>query len=253
MSANTDSGLSAQSQITLRIQRGEGNTYRWQTIQVPFERGMTVLDALLWAKANVDGSISMRYSCRMGVCGSCGMFINGFPRLACHTQISELGTSVVTVQPLPNLPRIKDLAVDLAILLAHHKDVKPFLLGPEHDPYGEIPEETLQSEEQLLRYLQFAYCIKCGLCLAACPTVASDREFLGPQALTQLFRFIEDSRDGGFAERIDMADVPHGPWRCHFAGACSQACPKGVDPALGIQLLKRRVVAARLGGSGKPR
>jgi succinate dehydrogenase / fumarate reductase iron-sulfur subunit len=93
-------------------------------------------------------------------------------------------------------------------------------------------------------FLQFAYCIKCGLCNAACPTVASDASFIGPQALGQAYRYVADSRDEGARERIKVIDRAHGIWRCHFAGACSFVCPKGVDPALAIQRLRKAVVTA---------
>ena len=108
--------------------------------------------------------------------------------------------------------------------------------------------EYRQLPDQVEAFEQFSYCIKCGICVAACPTSASDPQFSGPQALGQCYRYCADSRDGGARGRLELADSNHGAWRCHLAGACSEACPKGVDPALAIQLLKRKMAAQSLGG-----
>ena len=218
-----------------------------QEFTVPVQRGMTVLDALIWIKENLDGSLSYRASCRMGICGSCGMFINGRPRLACQTQVLDLNAGVVEVAPLPNFANIKDLVPNLGPMFEKHKRIKPFIIRQDKKEQESPIGEYLQSPEELEEFLQLSYCIKCGLCLSACPTVATDPEFLGPQALAQAYRYSADSRDEGFAERLPAVDTHQGPWRCHFAGACTEACPKGVDPARAIQLLKRRIIAYSLG------
>lgn len=212
---------------------------------VPYSKGMTVLDCLIYVKEHLDSTLAFRSSCRMGICGSCAVMVNGFPHLACHTQVSEVGTDKLEIRPLPNYDVIKDLVVDLTPLFEKHKRGKPYLMAPETT--GDIEREFGQTPTELERYLQFSYCLKCGICVAACPTCASDSEFLGPQALTQVFRYNMDSRDVGFKERALVVDQPHGLWRCHLAGACSDACPKGVDPALAIQLLKRSVIGSTLG------
>ncbi len=234
--------------VTVRVSRFHPATDRspaQQDYLVPAGPGMTVLDALVYIKEHLDGSLAYRSSCRMGICGSCGMFINGLPQLACQTQIRSLGLRV-TVEPLPNYPVIRDVVPDLEPMVAQHSAVRPFIVRA-----GEEPEhptaEYLQSPVELDAYLQFAYCIKCGVCLSACPTLATDPTFTGPQALAQAYRYSVDSRDDGFAARRAIVDAPHGIWRCHLAGACTEACPKGVDPALAIQLLKRQVVAETLG------
>lgn len=212
---------------------------------VPVRPGMTVLDALVYIKERLDGSLAYRSSCRMGICGSCGMFINGLPRLACQTQLLPLAP-VVVVAPMPNYPLVKDLVPDLDPMVVHHAAVRPFIIreGAEQE---RPTAEYQQSPADLEAYLQFAYCIKCGICLSACPTVATDPTFAGPQALAQAYRYAADSRDDGYTARRDAVDAPHGVWRCHLAGACTEACPKGVDPALAIQLLKRLAVADALG------
>lgn len=218
---------------------------------VPFSKGMTVLDALFYIKENLDSSLSFRTSCRMGICGSCGMLINQTPRLACHTQVEELRAETVEVRSLPNLSIIKDLVPDLTPLFVRHKSVKPYLLRPDAQELDAPTGEFQQSPQELEDYLQFTYCTKCGCCLAACPTSATSKLFLGPQALAQAYRYCADSRDTGAKERIAIVDSPEGVWHCHLAGACSEVCPKGLDPALGIQLLKRRIVREALGGKGR--
>ncbi|UCF77719.1 MAG: succinate dehydrogenase/fumarate reductase iron-sulfur subunit [Candidatus Eiseniibacteriota bacterium] len=220
---------------------------RVDSFNVPVTKGLTVLDGLHYIKENLDSSLAWRYSCRMGVCGSCGMFINSYPRLACNTQVLELKTDTVHLKPLPNFDIIKDLVPDLSVLFEKHRSVRPFIVRRDVS-IDELPSgEFFQSVEELERYLQFTYCIKCGLCMAACPTVATDRRYLGPQPLTQAYRYDIDSRDDGSDERKEEALGSHGAFRCHFAGACSEVCPKGVDPALGIQLSKRRAFVASLG------
>ncbi|HEV8386151.1 MAG TPA: succinate dehydrogenase iron-sulfur subunit [Nitrososphaera sp.] len=231
-----------KTSVVLRIFRANrisGQPPHYDSIEVPVQRWTTVLDALLQAKQYKDPSICIRYSCRMATCGSCGMKINGIPRLACYTKVSELEGSTITVEPLANFPHIRDLVADFSQFFSHHKRVKPFIENSEADiaDPGTLTE-FLQRPEELDKFLQFSYCIKCGLCYSACPTVATDTKFPGPQALSQAYRYFVDNRDTGSKERLGNVDERHGIWRCHFAGSCSVVCPKGVDPALGIQLLR---------------
>lgn len=235
-----------EKKIKFRVQRyisEKSSDPFFSEYEVPVKKGLTVLDALLWIKENLDSSLSIRYSCRMGVCGSCGMFINGLPRLACQTQVLFLESDEVEVRPLPNYPILRDLIPDLERLFEKHRAIKPFIIRPDTMPDVEPKRELRQTPEEVEKYLQFSYCIKCGLCVSACPTAATDREFLGPQALGQAYRYTADSRDEGLKERVSAIDLTHGIFNCHLGSACSEACPKGVDPALAIQLLKREVVA----------
>jgi succinate dehydrogenase / fumarate reductase iron-sulfur subunit len=231
-----------RSTVLLKIYRRNrraGESVHYDRIEVPVQRWTTVLDALLYAKAYKDQSIGIRYSCRMASCGSCGMKINGIPRLACYTKVSELEGSTVTVEPLANFPHIRDLVTDFSEFFAHHRDVRPYIQNDEADIKDKTKlSENIQSPEDLDKFLQFSYCIKCGLCYSACPTVATDTKFPGPQALSQAYRYFIDNRDAAGKERKNIVDERHGIWRCHFAGSCSSVCPKGVDPALGIQLLR---------------
>jgi succinate dehydrogenase / fumarate reductase iron-sulfur subunit len=231
----------------LRYNPASGKAPYLQQFSVPVTKGMTVLDGLTWIKEHADGSLSWRSSCRMGICGSCGMFINGLPRLACNNQIVHLHSDRVTVKPLPNYEMIRDLVPDLESLFTKHRSVKPYLIRKDVAEQNKPTAEYFQSEQELVNYIQFAYCIKCGLCLAACPTVATSEQYTGPQALTQGWRYTLDSRDDGADERAKELYSAHGVYRCHFAGACSQVCPKGVDPALAIQLAKKDAFLKSLG------
>jgi succinate dehydrogenase / fumarate reductase iron-sulfur subunit len=209
--------------------------------QVPVREGMTVLDGLHFIKENLDPSLAWRYSCRMGVCGSCGMLLNGKPTLACNTQILHIATTDLTIGPLPNFKIIRDLVPDLTPMFEKHVSIKPYIVRDEaeiNSPEGEF----YQTPEQLEDYLQFTYCIKCGCCMAACPTLATDVRYLGPMPLTAAERYNIDTRDGGARTRAEQTGDTRGAFRCHYAGECSRACPKGVDPGKAIQHLKRRLV-----------
>ena len=233
--------------IQLRVYRKnskQSKSSHFDEFTVPVQRWTTVLDALLHAKAYLDNSIAIRYSCRMASCGSCGMKINGIPRLACYTKVSEINENIITCEPLPNFPIIRDLVGDFSDFFQNHSSMEPFV----HNQDADIVDknnltEFIQSPEDVENYLQFSYCIKCGLCYSACPSVASDTKFPGPQALAQAYRYVADNRDDATRSRMNIVDNKHGIWRCHFAGSCSVVCPKGVDPALGIQLLRGHLVS----------
>ncbi len=238
---------SPSKSVILRISRSNpqaGPTKSFMEFKVPYEKWTTVLDAILEVKKYLDHSVGVRYSCRQASCGSCGMVINGKPRLACFTKITELNSSVITVEPMNNFPVIRDLAVGFDRMFATHKKLKPYIIRDDSEITTKT-KEFLQTPEEVEKYIQFSNCIKCGLCNSACPTMATDSSFIGPQALAQAYRYIADSRDKGKNERLKIIDEPHGIWRCHFAGSCSVVCPKGVDPAMGIQLLRGYLLGFR--------
>lgn len=215
------------------------------SFDLPVRKGMTVLDGLHYLKDNLDASLAWRYSCRMGICGSCGMLLNGRPNLACNTQILHIATTDLTVGPLPNFAIIRDLVPDLRVMFEKHRSLKPYIMrddGELNDPQGEF----YQSPAGLERYLQFSYCIKCGCCMAACPTLATDARYYGPMPLATAQRYNSDTRDGGRRERNCVTGAASGAFRCHYAGECSRVCPKGVDPAKAIQYLKRQLVLGYL-------
>jgi len=241
--------MSETKEVTYRVREFDPNrdaAPHWEEYRIPYAPGMTVLDGLWKVKELHAPGLAWRSSCRMGVCGSCGMLINGKPGLACNTQISELATDVVAVAPLPNFATIRDLVPDLRPMIERHRELMPWIV---RDDVGERENPTAefwQSPEELEHYLQFSYCIKCGCCMAACPTYATDPRYSGPMPLAQAQRYNADSRDGGFAARRELLFSEKGPWRCHYAGECSRVCPKGVDPAKAIQLMKRELVLSYL-------
>lgn len=233
--------------ITLRISRSNPSEHaeaKFEEFKIPVQKWTTVLEAILYVKQSLDHSVAVRYSCRQASCGSCGMKINGKPRLACYTKVSELESNVITVEPMSNFPIIRDLAVDFKQLFSTHKKMKPFIINEESEVQPGT-KEFVQTPQDLEKFLQFSYCIKCGLCNSACPTMATDKSFIGPQGLAQAYRYTADNRDQGKKDRLKIVDQSHGIWRCHFAGSCSDVCPKGVDPAMAIQLLRGYMLGFR--------
>ncbi len=233
------------TEVTYRIRRFTPERDRaphWEEYRVPYAKGMTVLEGLWKVKELREPELAWRSSCRMGVCGSCGMLINGKPRLACNTQVADLESATVVVAPLPNFDIVRDLVPELAPMFDSHQALKPFLIREDVAEREHPTGEFFQSAHELEAYLQFSYCIKCGCCMAACPTFATDALYSGPMPLAQAHRYSSDSRDAGFAARKPVLAGEAGPWRCHYAGECSRVCPKGVDPAKAIQLMKRELV-----------
>ncbi len=214
----------------------------WEEYRIRVTRDMSVLDSLLKIKEELDPTLALRYSCRQAICGSCGLTINGKPRLACYTRVFELDSDVIEVAPLKNVKVIKDLVTDFTPLFEKEKGIYPYLIRKDLDEVNEPTGFYKQPERDLLEYLEFANCIECGLCYAACPVVATDPLYLGPFILNRVYRLCTDSRDQGADVRLEVVDSDHGCWRCHFAAACSDVCPKGVDPAKAIQFLKRIVI-----------
>jgi succinate dehydrogenase / fumarate reductase iron-sulfur subunit len=233
------------TEVTYRIRRfnpERDSAPHWEEYRIPFSAGMTVLDGLWRIKETHAPDLVWRSSCRMGVCGSCGMLINGKARLACNTQVTELGGDTVVVAPLPNFDIVRDLVPELAPMFDNHRALMPYVIRDDAQEVDHPTGEFWQSAHELEQYLQFSYCIKCGCCMAACPTYATDALYSGPMPLGQAHRYDSDTRDGGFSTRKQVLAGEAGPWRCHYAGECSRVCPKGVDPAKAIQLMKRELV-----------
>ena len=236
---------STLSEVTYRIRRFDpdcDSAPHWEEYRIPYSAGMTVLDGLWRVKETRAPDLAWRSSCRMGVCGSCGMLVNGKARLACNTQVTELGGGRVVVAPLPNFDIVRDLVPELAPMFDTHRALMPYLIRDDAQEQEHPTGEFWQSAHELEQYLQFSYCIKCGCCMAACPTYATDPLYSGPMPLGQAQRYNSDTRDGGFSTRKRVLAGEAGPWRCHYAGECSRVCPKGVDPAKAIQLMKRELV-----------
>jgi fumarate reductase iron-sulfur subunit len=209
---------------------------KMETFEVPLRKEWVVLDALNYIKDRIDGSLSFRWSCRMGVCGSCGMMVNDEPKLTCATFLTDYAPGPVRVEPLKNFPVMRDLIVDITDFLIKLSKVKPWLIRKEEKPVTE--GEYLQSPEELETYQQFSMCINCLLCYAACPVYGLDPLFAGPAALALAQRYNLDSRDEGSDERLDILSQHDGIWGCTFVGECTEVCPKHVDPAGAIQQYK---------------
>ena len=208
----------------------------FQTYKVPFREDWVVLDALNYIKDKLDGSLSFRWSCRMGICGSCGMMVDGEPKLTCATFLSDYAPRPVRVEPLRYFPVVRDLVTDMTDFMLKLKEVKPWIVRQADKPLSE--GEYLQRPEQLEAYKQFSMCINCMLCYAACPVYGLDPHFAGPAAIALAQRYNRDSRDQGAEERHDILFQHEGIWACTFVGECSQVCPKNVDPAGAIQQYK---------------
>ena len=225
--------------IVLQVTRYRPDQEAEPTIQeyeVPFTDDWVLLDALNYVKDNIDGSLSFRWSCRMGICGSCGMMVNGEPKLTCAAFVSEYAPGPVRIEPLRYFPIIRDLTIDMTDFIEKLKSVKPWIIRQDEKS---VPDgEYLQSPEELDQYKQFSMCINCMLCYAACPVYGLDPAFTGPAAIALAQRYNLDSRDQGSRERLDVLSDHEGIWGCTFVGECTKVCPKNVDPAGAIQQYK---------------
>ena len=202
---------------------------------------MMLLEALLTIKKQ-DPSLGFRKSCREGVCGSDGMNVDGVNRLACVTRLSEL-KNPIEIRPLPGLPVIRDLIIDMEQFYKQYRAVKPYLIGSEPEP--EV--ERLQTPEQRDLLDGLYECILCGCCSTACPSFWwNPDKFLGPAALLQASRFIEDSRDEATEERLEQLDDAYKLYRCHTIMNCVQVCPKDLNPTKAIGRIKERMVQKKL-------
>ena len=239
--AVAQAGKPAAKDIALKVKRFNPQTrsMSMHEYRMPANRFMTVLEALIAVKEGSDNTLSVRYSCRMGICGSCGMVINGKPALACETNVlKNLNCGAIEVEPMQGHPLLKDLVDDFDDFFAKHGTVNPHLYRVNKREQYEARTEYRQSQEDIEEFLPYSYCIMCGLCMDACPVVNTNPDFIGPQPLSQAYRYHADSRDQRGQARIEDVDVLRGLWSCEFAGACSKVCPKGVDPATAIQLMK---------------
>ena len=240
--------------ITLRVVRYRPEQEAEPTFQeyeVPCRQDWVVLDGLNYVKDHLDGSLSYRWSCRMGICGSCGMAVNGEPKLTCATFLADYAPGPVRVEPLPNFPVIRDLVVEIGDFMRKLARVKPWVVRKEERPLSE--GEYRQTPEEMDEYKQFSMCINCMLCYAACPVYGLDPKFLGPAAIALAQRYNLDSRDQGARERQEILSQHEGIWGCTFVGECTRACPKNVDPAGAIQRYKLKAALEWLKGFFLPR
>jgi fumarate reductase iron-sulfur subunit len=229
----------AEEKVTLEVFRYHPDTDTEPTFkkyEVPFRKDWVVLDALNWIKDNVDGSLTFRWSCRMGVCGSCGMMVNGTPKLTCSAFLRDYYPHSIKVEPLANFPVERDMVIDLNGFMKKLESVKPYLVRKTEKPVSE--GEYKQTPAELAKFKQYSMCINCMLCYAACPVVGLEEDFVGPAAIALGMRYNLDSRDQGKDERQEVIASHEAIWQCTFVGECSVVCPKHVDPAGAIQQAK---------------
>lgn len=233
--------------------RAGGSITHYDLYKVDTKKGMTVLDALFQIQDRMDPSLSFRYSCRGAVCGSCSMLINKEPRLACRTQISEIKgydmklkpfptlsetpagwkkDTEILIEPLPNMPILKDLVVDMKKFYATLESMKLWSNVEE----GDIPRT--QSPDERTRIERYVNCILCALCYGSCPVIAEKDEYVGPAALAKAWRFHEDTRTPNPERYVKEATQPTGAPLCDLIMNCVKACPKGVAPGGAIRKLK---------------
>lgn len=240
----------------------ESKASRYDTFGMEPGPGMSVLGALFRVQDELDDSLSFRYSCRGAVCGNCAMLINKAPRLACRTQVEALlaGTDVVElkpypaleaavewdpaaeilIEPLPHLPVIKDLVVDMTRFFEYYRAVEP-VLKPAAEPGG----REYAMEPGAVRALEpYTNCILCAACFGACPVNAKNPDYMGPAALAKLYRFHIDTREAEGDARLMLANRRSGWWGCEFHTNCRKVCPKQVPPNLGIGAARREITEA---------
>jgi len=208
----------------------------FQSYEVPYNKDWVILDALNYIKDDLDGSLSFRWSCRMGVCGSCGMMINGSPVLTCATFLNQYLPGPIRIEPLNYFPVIKDLIIEMSDFMEKLKRVKPWIIREDENDLSE--GEYLQTPSQLADYKQYSMCINCMLCYSACPVYGLEPTFIGPAAIALGQRYNHDNRDQGAQEREEIISQDDGLWQCTLVGECTKVCPKDVDPAGAIQRYK---------------
>ena len=232
-------------EYTLKLRRYSpetGQAAHWQDFTIDLDGKRSVLDGILQARDEQDGSIGIRCSCRAAICGSCGVRINGKPNLACHMHLDQAEADAgedgaIVVEPMGNMPVLKDLIVDMdAVHWKKIQRVTPWLI-----PDGPPPErEYVVPAEAMIDVTQSMACIQCGACVSDCLSMEVDPLFVGPAALAKAYRFVGDPRDGQHYERLkDLSEDPHGIYDCTHCFNCIEACPKGVAPMSQIMRLRR--------------
>jgi succinate dehydrogenase / fumarate reductase, iron-sulfur subunit len=243
-STTTEPRTSVPQAFKLRVRRYDpesGQAPYWDEHQIELEGHRSVLEGILQARNRFDGSIGIRCSCRQAICGSCGVRINGEPALACHTHLDEALASakdgVIEIEPMGNMPVIKDLIVDMdAVHWKKVQRVTPWLIGKEP-----VPErEYIVDRESMVDVTQTMACIQCGACVSDCLAMEVDPGFIGPAALAKAYRFVGDPRDDARHTRLnDLSQDPQGIYDCTHCFKCVQACPKDVNPMGQIMRLRR--------------
>ena len=232
--------------IEVSLWRGKQDGH-YQTFQVPQRENQTVLDVVTWVQRNADPTLAYRFACRVGMCGSCAMTVNGRPRWTCRTHTAKvIENGRLEIGPLANLPVIKDLAADMEAFFAKWQKAKGVFAPSKarQDPIERISPAT----PQRIAADAAVECINCGVCYSACDTVRWNEEYLGPAALNRAWTLVNDQRDAGNRERLAAAAADGGCHACHTHQSCQQHCPMALNPTASIAGLKRRTMQAYIRG-----
>lgn len=233
-------------EVTLDVKRfdpeSDDDAGYYQEYRLDVEDYFTVLDALIKVREEIDGSLALRCSCRAAICGSCSMRVNGHAKLACKTKIRDVAThdNHVKVEPMGNMPVVKDLVTDMKPFWDKVRAIEPWL-----QPKGPVPEEEyVAPNEAMLHLTGVMSCIMCGACVSDCTALEVDKNFLGPAALAKAYRFVGDPRDDSDSERLKKYSSQGGIWDCTRCMECVEVCPKGVAPMDRIMVLRDKAIEA---------
>lgn len=211
----------------------------YDTFEMEIDPEMLLLGVLNKIKWEMDSTLAFRRSCREGVCGSDGMNVNGVNMLSCMTKVGDLGKSHIVIQPLPGMPVVRDLVVDVEDFMAKFIAVKPYIIRKSPTP----DLEYYQSAEDRKKLDGLYECILCGCCSSSCPSYWADKDYLGPSAFMRAWRYLVDSRDEGADERLPVLNSRDGVWRCHTIYNCVKACPKELNPTEAIVSIRKMLMA----------
>lgn len=233
--------------MKVRIWRGNASGGKHQEYEVPMLDSQTVLDVVTWIQRNLDPSLSYRFACRVGMCGSCAMTVNGKPRWTCRSHVSSvMDNDTLTIEPLRNLPVIKDLACDFSTFFEKWSRAKGMFTS---DLNRNDPIQLVLPKSKARREANAGIeCINCAVCYAACDVVAQDHDYLGPAALNRAWTLINDERDNNRVERLRAISHAGGCQSCHSQQGCASHCPNVLNPTRSIAGLKRAVALANLKG-----
>ncbi len=248
-STNTRNDGTAAAEITVAVWRGDENG-RYETFKVPLRQNQTILDVVTWIQRHADPTLTYRFACRVGMCGSCAMTVNGRPRWTCRTHVSKVVEGGrLELAPLANLPVIKDLAADMTRFFEKWQAAQGTFSPSRtrHDPIEPIsPKSPARIEADTA-----IECINCAICFAACDTVRWHDDYLGPAALNRAWTLVNDERDGAGTSRLAAVAANGGCHACHSHQSCEQHCPKDLNPTASIAGLKRLSMHAYLKGELK--
>lgn len=228
--------------LTVTVDRFDGDTHYQTTHEVPTRDNQTVLDVVTWIQQHDDPTLAYRFACRVGMCGSCAMNVNGEPKWSCRTHVSKVvsGNASLSIAPLRNMPVLRDLSVDMTEFFDKWTQAVGYFVPTKtkDDPLPEItPDDRARA-----RANQSIECINCGICYSACDVVAANEAYLGPAALNRAWTLMNDERDGARQTRLDAVSGDAGCHNCHSQHGCSTYCPNLLAPASSIAGLKRQTL-----------